>query len=318
MSEILRFPALLFSFAVDRVRHLPGARVLGPATAWLARLCVLAAIVLLALWAAEVSPQRISLADLAAGKLGQFQTWIIVSGELGDEVQGSSASLRMYHLTDPAAQNAFLEVRSEHALAPGWTTLSGHIEGGREAVPVGYAWSARLDADPTLAPELPPPWTSIALLTLAVVIMLARRSSYPMFVPERPMDVPPPTSALRVLARADPREHARDATETAGTLSFTSEEPGAADLAIMGRRTLPIRLHSAFTRVDVGRLRSLGASRTALRVRSDDDDLVLLFASARERDSAFAALQAETQLRRAPRTNRPPDRGAPDRGRAAG
>jgi hypothetical protein len=67
---------------------------------------------------------------------------------------------------------------------------------------------------------------------------------------------------------------------------------------------VPVRLHSAFTRVDVGRIRTLTASQPALRVRSDADELVLVFAAPRERDATFAALQAETQLGRRPQPSR--------------
>ena len=101
---------------------------------------------------------------------------------------------------------------------------------------------------------------------------------------------------MRVTARSE--SGAFDRRPVPATLSFTSPEPGAADLTIQGSRRLPVRLHSAFTRVDVGRLRSLTASEPALRVRSEGDDLVLAFQSARDRDTAFAALGAEGQLQR--------------------
>ena len=85
------------------------------------------------------------------------------------------------------------------------------------------------------------------------------------------------------------------------TLSFASAEPGAADLSIAGARPMPVRLHSAFTNVDVGVLSRLRGADPALRVRSDNDDLTLTFASRRERDSAFAALGAEAQAQRTTR-----------------
>jgi len=301
VTEILRFPALIFGFGVDRLRRLPGARLVAPSTKWIARLLLLTAVVLTLLWAAEVSPQRISLADLTAGKLGQFQSWIIVSGELGDE-PGTTESVYAYRLTDPAAPNAYLDVRSPSIQSLGWTTVSGRIEGGRDGVPEGYVWSARLDADAQLAGELPPPWTAIALAGLALAIILARRSRYPMFVGEPPMDVPPAMRRLRVSVRSDAA--GRAATLAGATLSFEDSEPGAASLSITGARPVPVRLHSAFTRIDVGRIRTLTSSQPALRVRSDADDLVLVFAAPRERDATFAALHAETQLRRQPQTSR--------------
>ena len=265
---------------------------------WLPRLLLLVAVVLGVLWAGQVSPQRMSLADLAAGKLGSLQSWIIVSGDLAAE-PGSTDYLHLYRLTDPDAPNAYLIVRSRPMQQLGRTTVSGHIVGGREPVPAGYDWSAPLDADAHLAGELPPPWTAIALGAVAILIFLARRSRYPMFASEPPTDAFPATSALRVVARSESGRLGHAAVPA--TLSFNSAEPGAADLAISGARAVPVRLHSAFTTVDVGVLHRLGASEPALRVRSETDDLTLAFGSRRERDSAFAALGAEAQRQRGAR-----------------
>jgi hypothetical protein len=298
VSATLRFPSLLFAAGVERVRRLPGAGRLGPLMQWLPRVLLVVAVVLGVLWAGQVSPQRMRLADLAAGKLGQFQSWIIVSGDLAD-MQGSTDFLHLYRLTDPAAPNAYLVVRSRPELPLGPTTVSGHIVGGREGVPPGYAWSAPLDADSTLAGELPPPWTAILLGGAAVLIIRGRRSRYPMFVGEKPTDPFPATSALRVNVRSESGR--RGGAARSATLSFASDVPGAADLSVAGARPEPVRLHSAFTSVDVGVLHRLGASEPALRVRSEDDDLTLAFASRRERDSAFAALGAEAQRQRAAR-----------------
>ena len=259
---------------------------------------LLLAVALAFAWAAEASPQRTTLADLAAGKLGGLQSWIIVSGDLSEET-GSTDYLHLYRLTDPAAPNAYLIVRSRPIQSLGWTTVSGHIVGGREGVPPGYAWSAPLDADAHLAAELPPPWTAIVLGGIALLIMLARRTRYPMFSGQAPGEATPATSALRVIVRDESGERGRGAVS--GTLSFAGAEPGAADLAIRAERRVPVRLHSAFTSVDVGVVHRLTGSEPALRVRSEDDDLILSFASARERDSAFAALGAEAQGQRAAR-----------------
>jgi hypothetical protein len=299
VSAIVRVPWLLFAAGVEQLRRLPGARLLGPVMRWLPRFLLLAAVVLLALWAFEISPQRISLADLAAGKLGQFQSWIIVSGDLADE-PGSTDFLHLYRLTDPAAPNAYLIVRSPVAQSLGRTTVSGHIRGGREGVPPGYAWSAPLDADSTLAVELPPPWTAIMLAAVATLIILARRSRYPLFAGERPTDAFPATSRLRVGVRSESGALGRGSRPA--TLSFGDAEPGAANLSIAGGRAIPVRLHSAFTAVDVGVLHRLGGAEPALRVRSENDDLTLAFASRRERDSAFAALGAEAQHQRGERS----------------
>ena len=299
MSAILRFPGLLFAAGVDQLRRLPGARPLGLLLRWLPLLLIVAALILGSLWALEISPQRMSLADLAAGKLGQYQSWVIVTGDLADE-PGSTDSLHVYRLTDPDAPNAYLVVRNPVVEPLGRTTLSGHIEGGREPVPPGYAWSARLNADPALASELPPPWTAIALFATAALIILARRSSYPVFASEKPTEAFPATSALRVDVRSESGALGRGSVH--GTLAFGSAAPGAADLAMAGARVIPVRLHSAFTSVDVGVLHRLGGSAPALRVRSESDDLTLAFASRRERDSAFAALGAEAQRQRDERT----------------
>ena len=116
-----------------------------------------------------------------------------------------------------------------------------------------------------------------------------------MFVGESPGDAVATRGGVRVIVRGESGELDRRAV--AATLSFPGRESGAADLSIGGGRAIPVRLHSAFTRVDAGRLVSLTHSEPALRIRPEGDDLVLVFASSRERDSAFAALGAETQPR---------------------
>ena len=295
MSAILRFPVLLFAAGVEQLRRLPGAARVAPVLRWLPRILLVAALVFATLWAIEISPQRISLADLAAGKLGQFQTWIIVTGDLSEE-EVSTDDLRVYRLTDPAAPNAYLVIRSPVAQTVGRTTISGHIRGGREAVPPGYAWSAPVDADPTLARELPAPSTAILLGGLALLILLARRSRYPLFASESPSEAVPAASAFRVIVRSETGRLGRAAVP--GTVAFGSAEPGAATLALPGARPLPVRLHSAFTTVDVGALYRLTGSEPALRVRSENDDLTLAFGSPRERDATFAALGAQAQAQR--------------------
>jgi len=78
VSAILRFPGLLFAAGVDQLRRLPGARRLGPLLRWLPRLLIVAALILGSLWALEISPQRMSLAELAAGMPKFPQTMINV------------------------------------------------------------------------------------------------------------------------------------------------------------------------------------------------------------------------------------------------
>jgi hypothetical protein len=291
MTTVLRFPLLVFSFAVDRLRRLPGARFVAPFVPWVSRLLVAGAIVLVLLWAAEASPQRISLADLAAGKLSSFQSWIIVSGNLADE-PGSTASVHVYRLTDSAAPNAYLVVRSRTRQVVGPTTISGRLEGGRDGVPAGYLWTARLNADAQLASELPAPMIAFVMLGGALLIMLARRTSYPMFVPQSPGETFPARGGLRVVAHG--QLGSNGARRHPGTLEL-EEGSATAELRLTGARPIPVRLHSAFTDVDVGELRGLSSSEPALRVRAADDDLTLGFASPRERDAAFATLVARAR-----------------------
>jgi hypothetical protein len=295
VSAILRYPALLFAFGVAQLRRLPGARLLSPLTRWLPILLFLGALVVLFLWGSEASPQRMRLADLVAGRLSPMQSWIIVTGDLA-ALPTSRTDIHLYRLTDPDAPNASLEVRS-HVVQPlGRTTVSGHILGGRDGVPVGSLWSAPLDADEVLATELPPPWTSIALVGLGLLVIAARRSRYPMFVSERPSAIPAWVGAARVPV---PDESAPlGSAPVAGGLAFTSDEPGAADLSMAGSRPIPVRLHSVFTTVDVGVLYRVTGSNPGLRVRSRLDDFTLLFASRRERDAAFHALSAEAERQR--------------------
>jgi hypothetical protein len=293
VSDVLRFPLLLFALGVEQLRRLPGARSVAPWTRWIARLLLLAALVLTLFWAAESSPQRLSLADLAAGKLGSMQSWIIVTGDLADE-PGSSDELHLYRLTDPDAPNAYLIVQSQSVQTLGRTTVSGRIEGGGVyGVPAGYAWSAWLTADASLAGEQPPPWAAIVLGGTALLIMAARRTSYPMFVGEAPGETVPAMSALRVTVRG--RSGALDRRAVPATMAFTGGEPGSADLSIGGGPPVSVQLHSAFTGVDVGRLLSLSRTEPALRFRPEGHDLVVVFSSRRERDSALAALGAEAQ-----------------------
>ena len=290
MRGLLRIPLLVFAFAIDRVRRLPGARLAAPIVRWLAPAMLLGATVLLLLWMAEASPQRISLAELADGKLGTMQSWIIVSGNLADE-PGGTGPANVYRLTDATAPNAYLVVRSPNPLGLGPTTVSGHIEGGRDGVPAGYAWSARLNADPLLAGELPPPMAAFALMFGGLALILARRTRYPLFISEAPRPSSPARGSMQVLVRAD--GDALGGRVVPASLVFDDAASATAELRLSGRPPVPVRLHSAFTSIDVGRLRSLSSSEPVLRVRSAADDLTLGFAADRDRDAAFATLAIE-------------------------
>ena len=294
-TDLLRFPFLVFGYLVSHLRRVPGARFAAPLLPWVARGMLVAAGVLLLLWGFEASPQRLSLPQLTRGELGQYQTWIIVSGDLAAEPGSTSTTQHVYRLTDLAAPNAFLSVRSSIERPLGPTTLSGHIEGGRDGVPAGYVWSARLTADPVLAQELPPPMTAILLVGAALLIIAARRSRYPRFLHDRPAETRPGFGRLHVTVRAE--DDLLDHAALDGTLDLGSVGAGTANLQIAGRRPMAVRLHSAFSTIDVGRLLTVRGSSPALRVRSAQDDLSLAFASARERDTAFATLSVEDAVR---------------------
>jgi hypothetical protein len=287
----LRLPLLAFGYVVQRVRRLPGARFVAPFVPWLVRGAFIAAAVLLLLWMAEASPQRMTLADLAAGKLSPMQSWVIVSGDLQEE-RGSAPGAYRYRLTDPATPNAYLDVRSSVEWPLGATTLSGKVLGGRDGVPAGYEWSAPLEADPVLANELPPPASAFVLIGLGILIVVGRRTSYPMFIPETPADVPPGWGLVNVVA------HPETGADRGGSQRASLDRDtgvGTAELRVQGGAPVVVRLHSAFTSVDVGERRGLRSSEPALRVRAADDDLTLGFSSRRERDATYARLAAGAQ-----------------------
>jgi hypothetical protein len=297
MTSALRVPLLAFGYVVDRIRRLPGARSVAPFVPWLVRGAFIGAAVLLLLWMAEASPQRMSLADLAAGKLSPMQSWVIVSGELQEE-RGSAPGAYRYRLTDPATPNAYLDVRSTVEWPLGATTLSGKILGGRDGVPAGYEWSAPFQVDPVLADELPPPAIAFVLIGLGILVVAGRRTSYPMFIAETPEDVPPGWGLVNVVAHPEAAP-SRGRSQRASLDRDTGV--GTAELRVQGGAPVLVRLHSAFTSVDVGELRGLRSSEPALRVRAADDDLTLGFATRRDRDATYARLAAGAQPRSRPR-----------------
>jgi hypothetical protein len=293
VSDRFRMPSLAFSSAIDRLRRLPVARSLAPVAPWIDRVLFLGAFVLLLVWMGEVSPQRITLAELAEAKLGQYQSWIIVSGDLGNEVQSTSGGF-LYRLTDKAAPNAELAIRSSTRLSLGPTTVSGRIEGGRDPVQPGYHWSASLDADAQLASEQPPPVFALLLAGIGLSIAIARRTTYPMFVSEAPGPAMSASARLRVVAHgAGDDSGVRDVE---GILALKAGV-ATAELHLPGIAPRQVRLHSAFTNLDVGVLRWLSSSEPALRVLASGDVVTLGFATRRDRDSAFATLFGGTQPR---------------------
>jgi hypothetical protein len=154
-----------------------------------------------------------------------------------------------------------------------------------------------MDADAELASELPPPSAAFLLIGLAVVVFLGRRARYPVFVNEAPDDVPAARSPIAVIAHFEARDAAARALprDSRGTVAFDHGEPaGLGQLRLGGGRPLPIRLNSTYTTIDVGRRQALRASAPALRTRVGDDDVIVSFASRRDRDAAYAALAVGT------------------------
>jgi hypothetical protein len=292
MTGVLRVPWLLFALLVEQARRLPGARVVARFLPAAARLMVAAAIVLLLLWMAEASPQRMTIGELAAGQLSRFQSWIIVSGDLADE-PGATPESHQYRLTDAATPNAWIVVRAPHALPLGPTTLSGHILGGRDGVPAGYHWTAPMEADAVVASELPPPSAAFVLIGVAILVFVARRAHYPLFVNEPPAEIAPARSGLQVTAHFHPEDAAARGLprDSRGTIRFdTGRAAGVAELRLSSVAPLPIRLNSTYTTIDVGRLQAIRGAEPALRTRVADDDVLVGFASRADRDAAYAAL----------------------------
>jgi hypothetical protein len=299
MRDVLAFPVVVVAFVVDLLRRLPGAARAARITGWIAAGLILVAGVIAFLWMAQRAPQRISLADLAAGNLSPMQSWIIVSGEVAAQPATDTTWYR-YRLSDPGAPMASLLIRSPVELALGQTTVSGILEGGREPVPAGYRWVGQLGGDPQLAQEPPPPWAAAILALAALIILLARRTSYPVFFRESPRPARPTPGLTRVTVWRLSDGRYAPAIQANLEIDF-GMGPGVA-LMSGGTELATLRLHSALTSAQVGLLRSLGRSEPVLWVRASADDLMISFRSRKERDTAYAALTAEA--RRAGRTRR--------------
>jgi hypothetical protein len=281
---VVRFPIVAFAFVLDRLRRLPGAGYVDRRAAPIAVLLMLAALAALAVQMAQRSPQRISLADLAAGKLSPMQSWIIVSGELSPELSNNPQRYR-YTLRDPATPNARLIVFSPVELPTGHTTVSGTVAGGQ--VPAGYAWTGTLSAEPELAQEEPPPWLAYGFAAAGLLLAASSRIRYPVFFRERPA----PSALRRITVPVSVRRAEAAATSDPATLEL---QPGAAvELRFADGAVWPLRLHSAHTGADAGALSNIRRSQPALLVHHPNDELTLTFTSYAERDLAYAALTAD-------------------------
>jgi hypothetical protein len=284
--SVLRSPLVLFAFAVDKLRRVPGVGLLLRHAGLAAGSLLVGAVLAFAVWTATVAPQRVNLADLVQGRLSIMQTWIIITGDLAP---GTTRIANFaYVMTDPAVPNARMNVYSEVELPVGRTTVSGSFGGPREPNPVGYAWVGSMRADQAVAPELGLPWISIVLIAAAAFLVLAPRVSYPMFEPQTPARLTPRPGAINVGVRD-------------GVITSTSSvergalhvRPGESVTLQIGDVTQSLRLHSAHSGVDVGRLRQIGRSEPALRVRLSNAEVTLTFDSSTDRDTALAALRAD-------------------------
>lgn len=294
MSAVIQLPIVAFAYLVDALRRLPGAARLRGLVRWIGRLLFLGAFAALVVWMGTKTPQRISLADLAANKLSPMQSWIIVSGDLTEEASLEPGSY-MYRLTDPSTPGPSMIVLSERPLATGRVTISGLLQGGRvDPSLLKGPWVGTLVADPTLAHEIPPPWLAAALALAALLVFAARRTSYPMFFRGRAGSGP----ATRTPIRATLWQHGDGPTRgraTPAIATFGSGDRPAIELRTEGTAPRTVRLHSEFTGSATGDLRGLTWSAPAISLRLPAEDVTIAFASAQDRDAVFGVLQARAR-----------------------
>ena len=284
MVRALRTPTVAFSYAVELLRRLPGARFVQEHQTLVVGTLVLAAVIVLSAWAATRSPQRVSMADLTAGSLAPLQTWIIITGDVV-AAESHTAGQYRYVLTDAGALDAALTITSRTELPVGRTTVSGTLLGGDAPQVEGFGWFGQMIADPELAREPDPPWLAIGLFTLAGFIGVASRTSYPTFF--RETATPAGVRDRSIPARAQ-REWSVDNEWVDARLNI---RPGApVEVQLPGEAPRTIRLHSAHSGADTGVLRTLSTSEPALVVRPSTGQLLFLFATDEERDAVYAAL----------------------------
>jgi hypothetical protein len=290
VQEVGRAIIVLLAFALEPLRRLTRSHRWAGLERWVAPALLLAAAFLIVRWGAEPSPQRMSLADLAAGKLSPTQTWIVLSGELS-EAPADALGGRVYNLTDRSAPQASLLVRSDRPRDLGPTTISGQLTGW-QLQPDGVSWWGQLQADDRLALDSPPPWAALALALAGVLVLVARRTTYPVYFSDKPADRPGRTGAVPVTVRS----LAGRQLEASPRAVLEHESDGApAVLAVEGMEPIPLAFHSPTTGIDVGELRELGRSVPVLRLRPLAMDATIAFASRDDRDGAFAALTAATR-----------------------
>jgi hypothetical protein len=284
---IVRFPIVAFAYVVDRLRHVPGGRLIERHVALVVTAAMLAAGLTFVAWGAEKSPQRIDLPSLANGQLSFMQSWIIISGQLGNE--SITGNEYRYLLTDPAVPKAELIVVSSIQRPLGQTTLSGTYVGTREPLAGDFKWIGQMRADVELAKEQDPPWITIGITIVALLLAWGSRTSYPTFFHKTPRAQTVRHASLLVGVRRGLRGEAGPASP--GSLVIS---PGApVELREPGTSPLSLRLHSAHTSLEAVELRRLSSAEPALLVHLPTAELTLSFASNEDRDMAHAALTAD-------------------------
>jgi len=304
--SVLTAPLLAFAFVIERLRGVPGARWVDRRAPWIVALLLLGAAVALAVWMAQRSPERVSMADLAAGSLSHMQSWVIVSGDLAASASSADGDYR-YNLTDPGVPDARIVVYSSVELPEGPGTVSGTLLGGSSPRQPGFGWVGQLRADAFLAREPDPPWIAIGLAALALVIGAGHRTSYPMFFGQPPREMKATPLSMDVAVR---RDWPFDQHVVPASLAW---QPGApVGLNFGDGRPVSLRLHSAHSGVDAGELRTLRNSQPALIVRPAMGDMALTFKATDQRDAVYAALMADVARPEVHRRVQPASSGAVD------
>jgi hypothetical protein len=285
VPEAGRAVIVLLAFALEPLRRLTRSHRWAGLQRLVAPVLLLAAVILFLRWGAEPSPERVSLADLAAGRLSPTQTWIVLSGDLSD-APADALGDRVYNLTDRSAPRASLLVRSDRPRELGATTISGQLTGGQRQ-PDGVSWWGQLQADDRLALDSPPPLAALALGLAGVLIVIARRTSYPVYFSDKPTATPARTGSVPVRVES---LAGRPLGASPRALLEHEADGGTAMLAVEGIEPIPLAFHSPTTGIDVGELRELGRSVPVLRLRPLAMDATIAFATREDRDGAFHAL----------------------------
>jgi hypothetical protein len=285
VPEAGRAVIVLLAFALEPIRRLLRSHRWARLQRWIAPALLLAAAILIFRWGAEPSPERVSLADLAAGKLSPTQTWIVLSGDLSD-APADALGGRVYDLTDRTAPRASLLVRSDRPRELGPTTVSGQLTGW-QLQPDGASWWGQLQADDRLALDSPPPWAALALAVAGVLVLVARRTTYPVYFSDKPTATPARTGSVPVRVES----LAGRSLDASPRAVLEHESDGApAMLAVEGMEPILLAFHSPTTGIDVGELRELGRSVPVLRLRPLSMDATIAFATREDRDGVFHAL----------------------------